>query len=82
MSSFSQGLWAIKENASGVVYARANSYADQRYAVLNGSSISFRDMLDTDGETWHGMPLAVFTTDKTKNMTARAYFEGVIRKYH
>ena len=82
LSPFCQQLWQIRTSADGIVYARKNTYEEQRYVALNGGTVSFRNMLGTDGKTWYGMPLSVFTDTKTKNTTARQYFEGVIRQYY
>ncbi len=82
LSPFSQQLWQIRENAEGIVYARKNTYQDERYILLNGGTVSFREMLAADETTWHSMPVVVFSTAATKDITSREFFEGVIRQYH
>jgi len=81
LSSYSQQLWAIRQSAKGVVYARKGSYEEHRYSVINSSGVDFRSGVSLDGTTWYGMPLAVFTDASTKNMTARDYFNAVYNKY-
>ena len=81
LSPYAQQIWDIRQSAEGIVYKRYNSYNDKTYGKLNGGSVGFRETMEADFTTFHGMPLAVFTTEETKNMTAREYFEGVIRMY-
>ena len=82
LSPYCQQLWQIRKNAAGIVYARYGSYEEYKYAVLNSSGTDFRTAVSKDGETWYGMPLAVFTDEETKSMTARDYFECVYNKYY
>ncbi len=71
----------IRDSATGIVYERANSFADSQYGKLEFGGVSFRSALTAKGENL-GMPLAVFTEDATKNMTARDYFECIYNMYY
>ena len=81
LSPYSQQLWNLKESAKGIVYARKGSYEEHTYNVLNSSGVDFRTGVSEDGTTYYGMPLAVFTDEETKNMTARDYFRAVYNMY-
>ncbi len=82
LTPFAKQLLSVRENATGIVYARENSFQDSTYGALNGSGVDFRKALSLDGKTWYMMPLATFTESATKNMTAREYFECVYNKYY
>ena len=81
LSPYAQQIWDMRQSAKGIVYKRFNNYNDKRHTQINGGRVGFRQTIKEDYVTVHGMPLSVFTTDATKNMTAREYFEGVIRMY-
>lgn len=81
LSSYAQQIWNIRQSAAGIVYKRFNNYDDKRHNQLNSGRVGFRQTIEEDYVTVHGMPLSVFTTAATKSMTAREYFEGVIRMY-
>ena len=81
LSPYCQQLWTIRQNAKGVVYARKGNYEIQKHNTLNSTGVDFRTAVSLDGATWYGMPLSVFTTDETKNMTAKEYFDCVYNKY-
>ena len=83
LSPFCKQLTEVRENAEGlIVYAHENSYEDKKYAKLNASGVDFRSAVNLSGDVWYGVPLSVFTTDGTKNMTAKEYFKNVYNKYY
>ena len=74
LSSFAKSLAEIRENATGIVYARTMDYNDYHNNRVNHTSVSYFNTDFTAEKHITGTPVSVF---KNNAVTAKQYFDGI-----